>query len=538
MTTPTLQFVRSRAHRDELAGALISTAPDFAAGSQLEDAGGGRWFLPEYRPADAMAGHAAARTTMTDEGTLTLFLLGGAPAVLAAANAAPRYDGLDFALVIDASGPARRIPLAAAREGDLWRLTAQLTSEDQKRVRTALFDTNPNLAIEVTQTLPLAALQSQAFVTANWSNPAVHDGLVAQFGGIPFTSPGMFYRMATGTASSYPQEYAIVQATYRMQVAVPPLPGYIQWQVDWQGRAHNYYQDSQTPGNVFYLPDRFELAKGPTQGQAVSLLRFTMPEGKTSIEGAQATFNYFGRPVTDGARMENAQQVLATRIGGAVHMLSIEGAHGVKATLTQYLPNAQATASDPIVQSEATIHFAPPEGVRNEVDLNFAQFRALWAAIFSAAPENPLFRGWVDVALLDGRFNDRVDFEARLEGTDEPGFFDSLLDTRSSDTYPAQFSVRTTAKALAGPPEVLEISAIFANATATLTADALTASVKVERSMRDIVLGRQDPGEYPYTLRIVREDGSTTCRDDVARRDAPGIWILAKQIEACTTPCA
>ena len=218
-------------------------------------------------------------------------------------------------------------------------------------------------------------------------------------------------------------------------------------------------------------------------------------------------------------------------------MVSLQDAHHAKMTFTQFLPNAQATASDPAVQANAVIDLSA--GLRNELDLSFAQFRALWAAIFSGAPENPLFRGWVDVELSDGKYKDRIDFNGRLPKEQETPFFDDILDTSAEKTYPAQFNVRTFKKAFEGDPAVLEIELTFTGGkTVTLSPTQMESRIEVERSIRDIVIGKQSPDEYPYKMRVVREDGSISCSTGTAKSETPTLWLTLDQIANCTGGCS
>jgi hypothetical protein len=342
--------------------------------------------------------------------------------------------------------------------------------------------------------------------------------------------------MAREGDPEYPSQYLVLNSVYKAQVAAPPLPGYVQWQVNWANRAYNYYQDNQDRTRIFFLPDSFEFAKGPAGAPTVSLLQFTLPEGQVTVERTRATFRVYGRPVVNFDRIQNAAQSLKGKIGGVPQMVSLQDAHHAKTTFTQYLPNAQGTASDPAVQKDASIDLS--SGLRNELKLNFPQFRALWAAIFSTAPENPLFRGWVDVELSDGKYKDRIDFNGRLPKEQETPFFDDILDTSVESTYPAQFSAKATPKVFQGDAEVVAIELSFAGgATITLTDEQREAQIKVERSIRDIVIGKQSPDEYPYKMRVVRE-GSTTCCEGKAKSDSPNIWLTPDQVAKCAGGCS
>lgn len=538
MTHPSIKSARGRARRNELADALITSSPSLSSAALLEAADGAKWYLPVYRStAQGAAGRDASAIDLTNDGALTIILSANPPPELASSvgAASPYASGTGFALLLDASGGGTRIPLAAAREGTSWRLTATLAGAQLKQTRDALFDTNPNVAIEVTQQLRIAAAQSQDFVVQGWADPAIRAGLLDSFGGIPFDSPQTYFMMASGGDPDFPSQYMVLDCTYTSLVAAPALPGYVQWQVDWSGHAYNYYQDNQDRARIFYLPDRFELAKGPSGAAPVSLLQFSVPAGADSLDQVQATFRVFGSPAVSFERIDNAAQVLKGKLGVAPQMVPLQDAHSVVTRFMQYLPNAQATSSSPALQANAKIDLAA--GLRNEVVLNFAQFRALWAAIFSTAPENPLFRGTVEVELLGGRYKDTVEFAGRLDKAREAGFFDDIIDTSTNSSYSKKFTFQTTAKALAGPPETVEVEISFTGKSVTLTPSQLQATITVERSVRDIVVGQQSADTYPCRMRVTDGEGSSRCCPFTVRSDTPSVWISKQQIAACTGTC-
>ena len=536
----TVKVLQGRRRPGELGDTLINPSEALSSTVLLNTATGAKFYLPTYRSAAQTSGGSTAfQPSVTDDGLLTFFLESvPAPEIAGAVGAAtPCLTGTTYTLVVNQSGGGTRIPLDhASAGGAVHRLSVKLAANQGKLVRAALFDVNPNVAIEITQTLPLAARQTPAFIQNNWSNPAIRSGLVGLFNGIPFSEPTTYSQMAAASDPDFPNQYLVLNCVYTAQVSAPQLPGYLQWQVNWRDRAYNYYQDNQDPLHVFYLPDQFAFDKGPKDAPTVSLLQFSLPAGGTTVEATRAHFRIYGRPVVDLERINNAAQSLRAKLGQQPQMVSLQDAHKVKTTFTQYLPNAAATGSDPVVQMEASIDLAA--GLRNELDLNFAQFTALWAAIFSAAPENPLFRGWVDVELSDGRYADRIDFNARLPTDREKSFFDDILETGTTNTYPAEFSVRTAKGVFSDMPDVAELLLIFASGkTISFDGDAQKKTIQVERSIRDIVIGNQKPDEYPYRLMVVRQDGSKTCAECTAKTDMPSIWITKDQVKTCTGPC-
>jgi hypothetical protein len=86
---------------------------------------------------------------------------------------------------------------------------------------------------------------------------------------------------------------------------------------------------------------------------------------------------------------------------------------------------------------------------------------------------------------------------------------------------------------------VLEIELIFTGGkTVTLSPEKLESQIQVERSIRDIVIGKQSPDKYPYKLRVVRDDGSIACCKGEAKSDTPTLWLTLKQISDCTDDCS
>ncbi|WP_166882720.1 hypothetical protein, partial [Massilia mucilaginosa] len=116
------------------------------------------------------------------------------------------------------------------------------------------------------------------------------------------------------------------------------------------------------------------------------------------------------------------------------------------------------------------------------LDLNLTQFRALWAAICSDAPEKTLFRGWVDIELSAGRYADRIDFNGRLAAGNRTSFLDDILDVSTSNTYATDFNINTVPAVFKDHPELLEIALTFAGNKPVLLAPATPkATVRLER---------------------------------------------------------
>ena len=530
--------IKGRAYRKEIGNALINTTRDLSNTALMTNKDGANGYLPVYRSGIQTSGGSQAFAPSLDaDGTLTIFLEAvPSPEIASQVGAGrPNNANTSFSLVFNET--RSRVPLTASIQGALLRVVAKLTDNDLKTARAALFDLSPNVAVEVTQTAEIAAPLSRDFVLNNWANNSIRQGLIDTFQ-VSFDDPSTFYDLATQMDPEYASEFIVLNCTYRDNVPAPALPGYIQWQVDWNGRAYNYYQDNQDRGRVFYCPESFEFAKGPTGAPAVSLLQFSLPEGQTTVDKTQATFRIYGKPVVQFQRIENAKRSLTAKIGTTPEMVSLQDARNVKASFTQVLPNATGTSSNPKVQPNPTIDLSV--GVRNELNLNFDQFRALWAAIFSQAPENPLFRGWVDVELSEGRYKERIDFSGRLPKQQEAAFFDDILDTSAEITYSVPLNVKTFPKVFQEPSDkqVQELEVNFGTgAVAALTSEKLVNSITVQRSIRDIVLGNQNPNELAYRLQVIRRDGTITCCPGKVDSKEATLWIKPEQVTKCTGDC-
>ncbi|NHZ93149.1 hypothetical protein F2P45_29675 [Massilia sp. CCM 8733] len=536
LTISSITVQRGRVAKTDLGAALTNLSADLTAPATLSGAAGASFYLPRYRPAaQQQGGHEAFATSLDADGTLTLFLEAGMPDDFAGERngVAPLMDGTAFTLVLAAS--AVRFPLRATAQGAMLRLSVQLAGAQRDLVRAALFDATPNVAIEVQQTVLLAAPQSSAFIEHNWANDTLRTGLLNQFGGIPFDSASSYFQMASDTDPDFAHQYLLLACVYSASVGVPPLPGYVQWQVSWNGRAYNYYQDNREHTHVFFLPDRFEFARGPSGAATVSLLQFSVPDDATSIDQTRAIFRYFGNPVVDRTRIDDAARALRERLGLTVQMINIEDGHDVKKTFSQYLPNSEASSESGnlTVQRQADVNLA--RGLSNTLDLNLTQFRALWAAICSEAPEKTLFRGWVDIELSAGRYADRIDFDGRLAAGNRTSFLDDILDVSTSNTYAADFKINTVPAVFKDHPELLEIALTFAgNKVVLLEPDTPKATVRLERPIRDIILGQGAANEHPYQMRVVHDDGTEGRANFSINCNDPSLWIKQSMIDACT----
>ncbi len=542
---------RGRVRRNELGGAWICATTDLASPGLLTSASGRTGCLAVWRPdVQTAGGQEAFATALADDGTLSVVLVAGPPPGAAGAPDASggevMTDNTSFALIVESEAGRMRHALQATWKGAQVQLSVRLGGDDLQRARAALYDLNPRVVVEVSQSVDLAARQTDDFIRTHWSNKTIQAGLLEAFGGIPIDSAATYVELARGGDPDFPNQFLVMGCTLVSEVGVPSLPTYVQWQVSWQDRAYHYYQDARRPSRVFYLPDQFELAAGDEGAPTLSLLQFTLPPGGSSVTGARAAFHCFGAAVVDRSRIDHAGQVLAEKMGLPPEMTSLEDAHDVHKAFFLYLPGPTGSDAAPVLQEQREASIDLREGLRNGLNLSFDQFRALWAAIFSRAPEKTLFRGQVDVVLLNGRYREEIAFVGRLPMETREDFLNQILDRSTTQTYPVQLSVRAherifqpSAGAEADPrAAVREVSLLFDSqprAAVTLTADRPQMEVSLERSILDILLGIQPPDQHPFRLTVLRQDGTKQSCRQMADSAEPDLWIMPAAIAQCVT---
>ncbi|HEY1293698.1 MAG TPA: hypothetical protein VGJ60_11505 [Chloroflexota bacterium] len=546
MTLSKLTPVSSRAEAGDIGDALINPDPGLSSALVLGRRNGTQAFLPTYRSATQRNGGAEVfGMRLDDDGTLRVFLEAIAPAPIAnkVGNARPHVAGTSFGLKFKSDGSRALVPVQVRDQGgnNVWLASAKLSNDALELARKVLFDTSPNAAIEVTQTLCVAAPLTETFVSRNWSNATVRAALLDTFG-LPFDSASSFFEMAQQVDQDYTRQYMLLECTYTHEVALPTLPGFVQWPIVWNGNLYSYYQDNQERNRVFYLPDRFDIAVGPNNAPAVSLLQFDLPSDSERLDRTRARFRFFGRPIVEFDRIKDATAELRQKIGPSTRLISLQDAPGVASTFTLSMPTASGLSSQRVLQSDAQIDLE--DGLRNEVSLTFDQFQAVWGAMFSENKENPIFLGGVDVSLAGGRFAEQISFNGRLPKHDEGSFFDTVLDTSQEHEYSTTLTIktyRTIFSNVARPEdEVLELTLMFGPASVTTitppeagyTASLLPPrTVEVRRTIYDVVLGVQSPGVFRYTLLVARADGTVGRCERTA--DSPVIYLTPSSVNDC-----
>lgn len=522
-------------NQNELGNILISTDITLSDTSILTNLQGNNYYLPQYKNATQNAGgQEIFAPSLTKDGKLTFYLEASAPSNIAE-SASPYTPDATISLIYNAN--SSKIPLTLKDRGNnIWQASVTLNSSQQKAIRTILLDTVPSANIQIERQVTLAEQLTEDFIKNNWSNSKIKKTLLELFGGaIPISSADQYIRTAHAAYPNLLKQYMVINVTYTNQIEAPPLPGYIQWAVTYNNQIYNYYQDNQELNRVFYLPDSFQLGGEPSDRPHISLLQFKTPDG--SIENLSATFRFFAKANIEFDRIEDAKKQLTTKIGQTPEMVSLQGADNISTKFMLNIPNANGTASNLTLQDKAQIDLE--KGLRNELNLSFKSFRALWAAIFSTAPEQTIFTGWVDVLISGGKYTNRINFNGLMDNSKMQNYWDEIIDRGANIKFSQDLTIKTFAPVFDAPkdrPEeqVVALSLNFGNESANLSPNQLETKVNVQRSVEDIVFSNADPGIYSYTLKVVRLSGRKCCSKTT---DAETIYIIPNDIDNCNGEC-
>ncbi|WP_431257991.1 hypothetical protein ACQ86G_26035 [Roseateles chitinivorans] len=527
------RVLESRLRRDETRGALIAPSADLGAPALLETAGPGLWYRPDFRASPTGGDGGAPDLSLGADGTLTLWVDIGVPAALAGRTGSARAwlgepDGLRCQLLMPACDP---VTLARERQGDRLRLTATLAGATLERARVVLFDAEPSAVVRFQQDVTLAAPQTREFFERYWSEALQGDlRLLMNAAG----SAGDFVLLMTQQAPDFPSQYTRCACQWTQDLRLPSLPGYLPWKVDWQGTAVSYYQHNRDHGRVLYLPDHFELAAGATGRPAASLLEFR-GDGGASDGGASdgAVFRFFGRPVVERDRIEAAARTLAAQLGHPVTMSSAQDwrgsglSDGVRATFTLLLPPERGQVDGPPVsaaQSDAIVDLA--DGVTDTLMLSVPRFLAVWAAIFSSAPELTLFKGWVDVSFNGGRFVERLAFDGRLPASVREAYLDELLASATDRDPREPIAVEALSDVFQGSPRARAIRVSFDLAEpVALDADRPRATAWLRHPVRALLLGQADAGPRACRIDVDLDAGGTAASTRRLAAGETALWL-------------
>ena len=314
--------------------------------------------------------------------------------------------------------------------------------------------------------------------------------------------------------------------------------GYQRISIDWQGHQYQYYR---TNWNQFsYLPDEFKLAEQQNGAPALSILQFVSSDG--SVENTEAIFRFFAEAVFDRDRIDAAQEEIESRRDeffireeDPIELVVLQGYQSVATELYLRLPNEES--NEPLIRENARIDLK--EGVQDELDLSFSEFRALWDAIFSTEPGNNIFTGFVYVSINDGQSSEMIDMNGRLDPIDMDEYYDSIIDPGTDTTYSKTLEA-ITFPPIFDPPDngderVQALALDFGQNSAGLSPANLQREIDVQRPIRDIVLGNEDSGIYPYTLRVVRLNNRNCCSTSA---DAEAIYVTQSDVNNCQAQCS
>ncbi|KPQ32321.1 MAG: hypothetical protein HLUCCA11_21800 [Phormidesmis priestleyi Ana] len=523
----------------ELGPALITTDTNFSSAEPLRTKDGKLCYIPQFRNAQQNAGNEEAFTTVLDaSGRLTLYLQSYAP-VGTRAEAERYASSLSAQLTATpTSGSAITIALSVnSVEGDIWKLSAQLSASQQTIMRSVVAESNPNAQIIVTVTVLEAIQLTQDFVNDNWRNPEIKKALLNLFGGqITLESPGSFWGLATQAHPNINQTYLTAECTYEASVNVPPIPGFKQWTLTWNNRNYSYYQDNLNVKRFYYLPDKFQILKTENKPD-ISLLEFDIPNG--DLTSAQATFRYFAQASTQAERVRNAAQKIQAKLGQMPDMTTFQGVPHVAAQLTLFLPTSDANASTPTQRTEASIDFST--GIRDEINLKFKAFQALWNAIFTDAQEQRIFTGYVDLD-IDGRYKESIPFDGRLPAAEEKAYYYEILDAGIDTTYSRHVSALALNSVFEASgnssQQAVIVQLIFStegsNNTITLKKSAMEGHVTIQRSLTNLLIEKEDAGIFKYLLKVTRANSRSCCPRE---SDSTDIIIIPADIHSCKDNC-
>ena len=203
------------------------------------------------------------------------------------------------------------------------------------------------------------------------------------------------------------------------------LPGWSVCAVNWNGRRHTYYQATNQPEQVYFLPDAFKVGRQPTTPRRPEL---AVTAGGADVASMQMTLSYLAAAVWDPQRIAAAAAELQ-------HMLALAAPpqlalfQATNTTLLLNLPAADPAAGNALTEQKgALIDLAA--GVQGSVTMGLAQFRQVYNALFDQ--RSALLSGEVHVTV--GTDIAAIPFVARIaEMTENVLDNDVKLDTQNNE---------------------------------------------------------------------------------------------------------
>jgi hypothetical protein len=536
----TIQAEHGTLTRGELNNRLVAGQSSLAD-DMMFLRGGSEYYLPRHQLAGRQSGYLPS---LAADGKLSIYLHTGAPAGLAARPHAPSpiAAGVEVSLVYPCAGGKGVLPLALAnRDAGIDEAGARLEPALLQALRAILFDSAPNASLVVRRRLGFAVQLSDAFILDWWREPAIRAALLWQLH-MQFDSAADYLQMIKEAVPGFSERFMLLECCYEERLDLPTLPGFNVKRLTWKNTIYNYYQDNQSLGRVYFLPDGFQLAVDSAGAPSASLLRLQTPDG--SLKLMKAIFRFFAEPLVDQGRIDAARAALRQELKLEPEMLSLANAKGVKSGMTLVIPTASADSSHAHEVSNSSLNLAT--GIVCELNLSFTAFQAVWEAIFSQADEQSILTGWVDVSLQEGSLNDRILLELRLGSTAKGDYFRNIFDAESNDTYQRKLAVHVSQAIFnqkAGDAAVLGVSLDFGpGAMIEFTAvdagrspDALLSKeVSVQSPVSDIILRQADPADFPYHIKVTRAEAES-CATRVARSGS--LYVLPRLVDEVNQAC-
>jgi hypothetical protein len=265
---------------------------------------------------------------------------------------------------------------------------------------------------DLTLTLELSSFADRDLLYAAMTDPAALAQLIVRREvdlALPaFAPPTPYLRSTTAIDTDVPFTFSKdldANVFAGLPGGAAQLPGWNVCAVNWNGRAYTYYQATNQPTQVYFLPDAFKVDRQPAAPHAPSI---TIAASGTDMTDMQMTLSYLALPVWDPGRIAAAatelQRTLALQ---APPTLALFQASATGLVLS--VPNPDGSSGNAVVpQKDALIDIAV--GVKGSVTMGIAQFRQVYNALFD--PNSALLSGEVQVTV--GTDVAHIPFHARI----------------------------------------------------------------------------------------------------------------------------
>ena len=206
--------------------------------------------------------------------------------------------------------------------------------------------------------------------------------------------------------------------------ATGTAPTWTKLSVNWNGRAYPYFQASNQPSQLYFLPDAFKVGRQSDAGHRPAL---AVTAKGTSAAGMQMTLSYLATPVWDPQRIAEATKALQGTLA-LPQLPTLALLEATDAKLWLNIPASDPAAGQSLVaQDNALIDVSA--GVQGAITLGLAQFRDVYDAIFDQT--SALLTGEVRVKV--GADNSAVPFVARIADMTSDVFeIDTVIDTANN----------------------------------------------------------------------------------------------------------